>query len=100
MTSAIVVANVVRLRPASKFRVRAIAPSRGNGQDAMRASRTDIVGAVPDHDGIARVSVSQVQRGTNEVGFVAGTLGPIRPVNGVEVVIDAEVTYDQPGGFD
>ena len=69
---------MVRLGRA-KFCVLAVAPSRGNGQNAVGASRPDIVGAVSDHHRIARVSVSQVQRGANEVGFIARTLGPIGP---------------------
>ena len=84
----------------TKLRVFTVTPSRGNGHDAVRASRPNIVGPVSDHDGITRRSRSQVQRGPNEIGFIAGALRPGGPMHGVEVAIDPEVTNDEPGGVD
>jgi hypothetical protein len=84
----------------TKLRIFAVAPSRSNGHDAMSAGGANVVSPVSDHDGIARIGSSQVQRGTNEVGFIARALRPSGPMNGVEVAIDPEVTNDEPGGVD
>jgi hypothetical protein len=91
--------EIVRLG-GSKFLVCAIAPTRCDGQDAVCPRGADVIGAVSDHDGVARVAAGHVQRGTNEVRLVAVTLDPIWAVNRVEVVFESEVANDKPGGFD
>src|SRR6185369_8729772 len=89
---------MVRLGGA-KFCILAVAPSGGNGQNAVRASRADVVGSVSDHQGLARVRSGQVQRGPNKVSLVAGALGPLGAVNRVEVAIDVEMAHDEPRGL-
>ena len=62
----------------------------------MRTGRADVVGAVADHDCVARVGAREVERGANEVRLVAAALRPIGTVNGVEESIETEVTDHEP----
>src|SRR5262245_34396913 len=84
----------------TKFCVFAIAPLRRNSHDAVRTSSADVVGPVSDHDGVAATDVPDVERRANEIGLVTATLRRIGSVNGIEVMTDVQMTYDQPGGFD
>jgi len=65
----------------------------------VHASGADVVGPVSDHDGVACVRSSHRQRCPNEVRFIADTLASMGPVNSIEVVVETEVTHNQPGGF-
>ena len=51
--------------------------------DAVCASGADVIGAVADHDRVARVRTGEVERRANEIRFVAGALGSIGTVDGV-----------------
>jgi hypothetical protein len=60
------------------------------------AGRADVVGAVADHDRVARVGARKVERSANEIRLVAAALSPIGTMNRVEESIETEVTDDQP----